>query len=47
VQGILDVYNIFNSSPVLSNNLRYGPQWLQPTQILAARMLKVGGRIEF
>jgi hypothetical protein len=47
MQGMLDLYNVFNASPVLSINTRYGAQWLQPTQILAARMLKLGGKIEF
>ena len=46
-QGMLDLYNVFNASPILSVNTRYGPAWLQPTQILAARMLKFGGKFEF
>jgi hypothetical protein len=47
LEGMIDLYNVFNASPVLATNLRYGPEWLQPTQILAARMLKIGGRLEF
>jgi hypothetical protein len=47
LQGMLDLYNVFNASPILSVNTRYGPAWLQPTQILAARMFKLGGKVEF
>jgi hypothetical protein len=47
LQGMLDVYNVFNSSPVLAINTRFGRQWTRPTQILAARMLKIGGKLEF
>lgn len=47
VQGMLDLYNLFNASPVLAINTRYGPNWLTPTQILSGRMFKVGGKVEF
>jgi len=47
MQGMLDLYNLFNASPVLAINTRYGPSWLAPTQILSGRMFKLGGRVEF
>jgi hypothetical protein len=47
MQGMLDLYNIFNASPVLAINTRYGPSWLAPTQILSGRMFKLGGKVEF
>lgn len=34
-------------SVVLAMNTRYGPSWLQPQQILAGRLCKVGSRITF
>lgn len=47
VVGMLDAYNALNASPVLAMNTRYGPSWLQPQQILAGRLFKVGSRITF
>jgi hypothetical protein len=43
----LDVYNVFNASPILATNTRYGPNWLQPTVILSARLFKFGGQLTF
>ena len=39
---VYDIYNLFNSSTILSINSRYGPTWLQPTTILGARLFKFG-----
>jgi hypothetical protein len=47
VQGMLDVHNVLNSSPVLGVNTRYGAAWLDAQQILAARMFKVGAQFNF
>ena len=47
VRGSLDIYNLFNSSPVLGVNSRFGPQWLQPTRILDARLVKLGVQVDF
>jgi len=44
---MLDLYNLFNASPVLLLNTRYGPQWLRPTYILPGRMVKLGARLDF
>lgn len=47
VQGNFDAYNALNASPILSTNARYGASWRQPTEILAARTLKLGATFTF
>jgi hypothetical protein len=47
LQGMLDAYNVFNASPILSLNTRYGPSWLTATQILPGRLFKVGMQLDF
>ena len=47
VQLMLDVYNALNSSAVLAYNMTYGPEWLRPTDVLQARLLKIGGQLIF
>jgi hypothetical protein len=43
----VDLYNAFNRSPILSINTRYGPQWLQPQQILDGLLVKFGAHLTF
>jgi hypothetical protein len=50
----LDVYNMFNSAPVLTYNQAFVPatatsagSWLQPTSVLQARFFKVSAQIDF
>ena len=47
MQGIVDVYNLFNGAAVITHNNTYGTAWLRPTQILQARLLKFGFQFEF
>jgi hypothetical protein len=51
VQGIVDLFNAFNSRPVLSVNTRYsgttGGSWLQPTSTLVGRLVKFSAQINF
>jgi hypothetical protein len=47
LQGNLDVFNVVNSNTVLAVNQTYGASWLQPTQILPGRMLKLGFQVDF
>ncbi len=47
VRGNFDLYNLFNASPILSINTRYGAQWLNVQQILAGRLFKFGGQLDF
>jgi hypothetical protein len=50
VQGMFDIYNIFNANTVLALNNRYTATgtnlWLQPTSILAGRLFKFGVQID-
>jgi hypothetical protein len=47
LQGMLDIYNIFNANTVLLVNNNYGSQWLLPQEVLPARLFKVGLQIDF
>jgi hypothetical protein len=47
VQGIVDVYNVFNGAAVITQNNTYGSAWLRPTQILQARLVKFGVQLDF
>jgi len=47
LQGNFDIFNALNASPILSDNTRYGTSWLQPTEILAARIVKFGAQLSF
>jgi hypothetical protein len=47
VQGIVDVYNLFNGSAVITQNNSFGSAWLRPTQILQARLVKFGVQLDF
>jgi hypothetical protein len=47
LEGIVDLANIFNSSPVTAENLTYGSKWLTPTQILDPRLVKFGAKLTF
>jgi len=47
VRGNFDIYNLLNGSAILSENLGYGSQWLQPVQILGGRVLKFSGQLDF
>jgi len=47
VQGMFNLYNLANANPVLGINTRYGPAWLNPTQVLPGRLVKVGAQMTF
>ncbi|HUR33228.1 MAG TPA: carboxypeptidase regulatory-like domain-containing protein [Vicinamibacterales bacterium] len=51
IQGIFDVFNAFNSRPVLAINSRYagagGGAWLRPTSTLVGRLIKFGVQFDF
>ena len=44
---MFDIYNVFNASTVYGVNTQYGPAWLRPTAILAARLFKFGGQLDW
>ena len=47
MQASVDIYNLFNASPILALNTRYGPSWLRPTAILPARFAKFSLQMDF
>jgi Carboxypeptidase regulatory-like domain len=51
LQGIVDIFNAFNSRPVLTVNQRYagvnGGAWLRPATTLVGRLLKFGVQFDF
>jgi hypothetical protein len=47
VQGRFDVYNVFNTSGILAENLTYGTSWLRPIGILGARLFKIVAQVDF
>ena len=47
IKGLVDLYNVFNVNPVLTQNNTFGPAWQRPTYILPARMFKFGGQGDF
>jgi hypothetical protein len=47
IQGIGELYNIFNNRPVQSIVPTYGAAWLRPTSILGGRLFKFGAQLDF
>jgi hypothetical protein len=47
IRAMLDLYNLFNASTVLSHNNVYGPTWLRPFDILQGRLVKFGVQMDF
>jgi hypothetical protein len=47
VQGQFDVYNLFNSSAVLAASGTFGANWLRPSSILGARLIKFGVQVDW
>ncbi|MBM3777492.1 MAG: TonB-dependent receptor [Acidimicrobiia bacterium] len=47
LQGMFDIYNIFNANTVLGLNSRFGAAWRTPSQVLAGRLFKFGGQFDF
>src|SRR5262249_23230866 len=47
IQGMVDVYNLFNANPVLAYNTTFGTEWLRPTDVLQGRLVKIGGQLTF
>jgi hypothetical protein len=44
---MFDLYNLFNASPVLRESVAYGSNWLTPSAILGARLVKFGAQLDF
>jgi outer membrane receptor protein involved in Fe transport len=47
IRGSVDVYNLFNKSPVLALNEQYGPAWQRPLVVLPGRFAKLGLQVDF
>ena len=47
LEGSLDVFNIFNTNPVLAQNEQIGTTWGRPTNVLAPRVFRVGATVRF
>lgn len=47
LQGMLDVYNLFNASSVLAESFAYGSNFLRPSGVLSARLVKFGAQLDF
>ena len=47
LRTMVDLYNLFNVSPVTNLNQRYGLSWQQPFTILPGRFLKLGMQLDF
>ena len=47
VQGMLDLYNVFNANTILGVLSTYGARWLEPTSTLGARFVKVSAQLTF
>ena len=47
LRASVDLYNMFNVSPVLALNTTYGTAWQRPLQILQGRLVKFGVQVDF
>jgi hypothetical protein len=47
LQANFDLYNLFNVSPILLLNTRYGPAWQTPQAILPGRLFKMSAQLNF
>jgi hypothetical protein len=50
LQGMVDLYNLFNSNNVLRMNGAYGTDgaaWARPQAIVPGRLLKLGAQLSF
>jgi hypothetical protein len=43
----VDLLNVLNGNAVQFMNLRYGPTWLQPTQLQGARYVQFSAQLDF
>jgi hypothetical protein len=47
LQGMFDIYNIFNGSNVAVATAFYGPAWLRPAEVMGGRVFKFGAQVNF
>jgi hypothetical protein len=47
LRGSLDIFNIFNTNSVVGYNIRYGPNWLDETDIMSPRYFRIAAQVDF
>jgi hypothetical protein len=47
IQGMFDLYNVFNDNAVVQLNTAFGPAWQRPVFILPGRLAKFGVQVDF
>ena len=47
IEGMIDLFNSLNTNTVTAQTNRNGPTYLQPTEIIAARVFRLGARFHF
>ena len=47
VQAMVDLFNVFNRTPVTRVNTTYGPNWQRPQAMLTGRFVKLGAQVDF
>jgi len=47
LQAQFDIYNLLNANTILVVNTRLGPSFLQPSNVLGARLFKLGAQLDF
>jgi len=49
LRATFDIYNLFNAGSIINVTSRYSPtnSWLRSTVVLAGRLFKVGGQLDF
>jgi hypothetical protein len=47
IEGMFDVYNLFNANTIITRNNTFGAAWGLPTQILSGRTIKFGAQFNF
>ena len=47
IQGLFDLYNVFNVSTVLLANPTFGPTYIRPLELVPGRFVKIGAQIDF
>ena len=43
----VDIYNLFNANTITRINGAYGARWLNVTQIMTGRFVRIGGQVDF
>jgi hypothetical protein len=46
-EASMDVYNLFNSDAILTQQPAYGSAWRRPTTVIQPRFIKFTGRFDF